>query len=105
MFTRLVEDLDIMLSCHRVHADFSAYNILYWDGGFRIIDFPQAVDPRHNPDARDLFARDVARLCQYFTRYGIHQDAARLAAELWQAYQSVNALNADRVNPEVWDGW
>ncbi len=105
IFDRLVANLAIMLGQHCVHADFSAYNILYWDGGFRIIDFPQAVDPRHNPDARDLFARDVARLCQYFTRYGIHQDAARLAADLWQSYQRVNALNADRVNPEVWDGW
>ena len=24
---------------------FSAYNILYWEGQFKIIDFPQAVDP------------------------------------------------------------
>lgn len=94
MFDRLVENLSIMLACHRVHADFSAYNVLYWEGQFKIIDFPQAVDPRRNPDALDLFIRDVDRLCQYFARYRIHQDAHQLADELWSRYEKSNALDA-----------
>lgn len=94
IFDRLVENLDIMLSCHRVHADFSAYNVLYWNGQFKIIDFPQAVDPRRNPDALDLFVRDVERICQYFARYQIHQDAFELADSLWSRYQKMNALDA-----------
>jgi RIO kinase 1 len=97
MFDRLVENLAIMLENHCVHADFSAYNILYWDGGFKIIDFPQAVDPRHNPDAGDLFSRDVERLCQHFARYGIKQRPAALAAQLWDRFQMVNALDAGRI--------
>jgi len=96
MFSRLVDNLVIMLSCSRVHADFSAYNILYWEGDFKIIDFPQAVDPRHNPDAQALFLRDVERLCQYFARYGVRQDAAGLADELWGRFALVNALDAHR---------
>ncbi len=96
LFDRLVNNLAIMLDNHCVHADFSAYNVLYWEGDFRIIDFPQAVDPRHNPDAGDLFARDVERLCQYFNRYGIRQNASRLAAELWDRFLRVNALDANR---------
>lgn len=93
IFDRLVENLSIMLSCHRVHADFSAYNVLYWEGEFKIIDFPQAVDPRVNPDAQDLFLRDVERLCQYFARYHIRQDARELASDLWSRYQQSRALD------------
>ena len=94
IFDRLVENLSIMLACHRVHADFSAYNVLYWEGQFKIIDFPQAVDPRINPDAPALFVRDVERLCQYFARYHIHQDAYELANDLWSRYQQSNAPDA-----------
>ena len=91
-----------MLACHRVHADFSAYNILYWEGQFKIIDFPQAVDPRRNPDAMELFLRDVERLCQYFPRYHIVQDAPSLADGLWSQFLRANALDANAM-PELLD--
>jgi RIO kinase 1 len=87
VFDRLVADLRIMLACRRVHADLSAYNVLYWEGQFRIIDFPQAVDPLRNPAAPALFARDVQRLCQYFARCHLSVDAVALARELWSASQ------------------
>ncbi len=103
IFERLVGNLTIMLACHRVHADFSAYNVLYWEGQFKIIDFPQAVDPRRNPEAFALFARDVERLCQYFARYhlakGITQDAHELADELWSRFQKSNALDFSATPP------
>jgi RIO kinase 1 len=99
IFDRLVGHLSTMLACHRVHADLSAYNILYWEGQFKLIDFPQAVDPRRNPDAADLFIRDVERLCQYFARYRIAADAPALATELWSLYQRSNALDASVVVP------
>jgi RIO kinase 1 len=92
MFERLVSNLATMLACHRVHADLSAYNILYWEGQFKIIDFPQAVDPRRNPDAPALFARDVERLCQYFARYHVAQNAYTLASDLWSEAEQSNAL-------------
>jgi RIO kinase 1 len=94
IFERLVEDLAIMLSCNRIHADFSAYNVLYFEGQYKIIDFPQAVDPRSNPDAYELFVRDVERLCQYFARYHIRQDAHALAHDLWTRYQGFDALDS-----------
>jgi RIO kinase 1 len=103
LFKRMVENLAIMLSLHRVHADFSAYNVLYWEGQFKIIDFPQAVDPRRNPEALDLFLRDIQRLCQYFARYRIQQDARALADELWGRYQLTNALDASAVYPLLED--
>lgn len=96
MFDRLVENLGIMLENHCVHADFSAYNVLYWQGSFKIIDFPQAVDPRRNPDAVDLFARDVERMCQYFARYKISGSPYALAEQLWSRFERVNALDAGR---------
>jgi RIO kinase 1 len=96
IFHRLVDNLSIMLSCHRVHADFSAYNVLYWEGTFKIIDFPQAVDPRRNPEALALFYRDVERLCQYFAHYPLGkseaQDAPSLADKLWGRYENSNIL-------------
>jgi len=94
IFDRLVENIATMLSCHRVHADLSAYNVLYWDGQFKIIDFPQAIDPRHNPEAYPIFLRDVERICQYFQRYGIQTRARSLADDLWRKYQFTNALDA-----------
>ncbi|MHC4429157.1 MAG: RIO1 family regulatory kinase/ATPase domain-containing protein, partial [Planctomycetota bacterium] len=48
---RLVEEIELMLDCHRVHGDLSPYNVLYREGEPVIIDFPQAVDPRLNPAA------------------------------------------------------
>lgn len=99
VFARLVENLGILLACHRVHADFSAYNVLYWEGQFKIIDFPQAVDPRRNPDAFALFSRDVERLCQYFERYHLGRDAQALAEELWGRYERSNALDASAAAP------
>jgi RIO kinase 1 len=87
LFNRLLQDLEKMLACFRVHGDFSAYNVLYWDGKATIIDFPQAVDPRRNPDAYDIFKRDVLRLCQYFWRYHIPSQPEALAREMWQHYE------------------
>ena len=99
IFDRLVHNLDILLACHCVHADLSAYNILYWENQFKIIDFPQAVDPRRNPDASALFIRDVERLCQYFARYHVAPDPHTLANDLWSHYQVANSLYSGDRDP------
>jgi RIO kinase 1 len=83
LFTALLADVETMLACGRVHADLSAFNVLYWRGDYRIIDFPQAVDPTTHPSAYALFERDVTRLCQYFARYGMACDPSGLAATIW----------------------
>ena len=86
LFDRLMADIDRMLAAGKVHGDLSAYNVLYWQGEGRIIDLPQAVDPRQNPDAWDIFRRDMTRLCQYFQRYGLGRDPLGLAGELWDRH-------------------
>jgi RIO kinase 1 len=92
LFERLMHNVELMLVCQRVHGDLSAYNVLYWDGGLKIIDFPQAVDPRLNPDAQAILKRDVERLCEYFARYGVLNDPVELADNLWTRYGPVESL-------------
>ncbi len=86
LFDRLLHNVELMLAHGVVHGDLSAYNVLYWEGDIRIIDFPQMVDPRANPDARAIFSRDVERLCQYFARYGVKANAAALARDFWKRH-------------------
>ena len=83
LFERLMRNVEVMLGCSVIHGDLSAYNVLYWNGAVKIIDFPQVVDPRGNPDAFVLFSRDVERLCQYFARYGVVSQPTELANDLW----------------------
>ncbi|HEX6123641.1 MAG TPA: RIO1 family regulatory kinase/ATPase, partial [Ktedonobacterales bacterium] len=87
LFARILRNIELFLACERIHGDLSAYNILYWEGEVRIIDFAQAVDPRYSDDAYALLARDVARVCQYFARYGVEADAAARADDLWARYR------------------
>lgn len=86
VYERLLANVEIMLANSRIHGDLSAYNVLYWEGEFRIIDFPQAIDPRDNRSAFSIFRRDLSRLCAYFERYGIHSRPEELARGLWQKY-------------------
>ena len=59
-----MRNVELMLAYDRVHGDLSAYNVLYRDGEVRIIDFPQAVDPRFNSNALYLLERDIEHLCR-----------------------------------------
>ncbi len=92
LFDAILRNIELFLACDCVHGDLSEYNILYWqDAGVRgaatIIDFAQAVDPRYNQeDVFDLLARDIARVCRYFARYGVEADAEALAIDLWTRY-------------------
>ncbi len=49
-----------------VHADLSAYNVLWWNDQPWVIDFPQAADIRHNPNWQELYERDLANIRSYF---------------------------------------
>ena len=86
LFARLLRNVELMLAAQVVHGDLSPYNVLYWEGALKIIDFPQIVNPAQNPDAFVLFRRDVERVCQYFARFGVGSNAARIARELWDRH-------------------
>jgi RIO kinase 1 len=83
LFDRIVWNIELMLADSLIHGDLSAHNILYWQEGITLIDFPQVVDPYVNPYAYGLFVRDVTRVCQYFERYGIRPNPEKLAGDIW----------------------
>jgi RIO kinase 1 len=84
LFRRLLKEVELWLTCGRVHADLSPFNILYWNGDPTIIDVPQAVDPEENTNARELLTRDIANLCRFFARFGIRADPEALTTGLWR---------------------
>ena len=84
LFERTLESIATMLKEGFVHGDLSSFNILYWQGEIKLIDFPQVIDTRTNRSAQAVLNRDVMRVCQYFRRYGIRADYARLAGDLWE---------------------
>ncbi|HZP56497.1 MAG TPA: RIO1 family regulatory kinase/ATPase [Dehalococcoidia bacterium] len=80
----LLRNIELMLGCDRVHGDLSPYNALWHAGRVRIIDFPQAVDPRFNAGALALLERDLTNVCRYAERNGIDAgDPYRTARDLW----------------------
>ncbi len=83
LFEHIVHNMGLALRQQRIHGDLSEYNILYWQGAVKLIDFAQAVDPQHNSDVFTLFSRDMERVCQYFAQYGVEADAQSLAKEVW----------------------
>ncbi len=97
----LLSSVEIMLAHNRVHGDLSAYNVMYWEGKVTIIDFPQAVDTQHNPHARRIFERDMARLCGYFVEQGVDVDAEDVARDLWQAHVA-RPTEAERRIEDQW---
>jgi RIO kinase 1 len=82
-FNRIMRNIELFLSCEIIHADLSPFNILYWDGEVKIIDFPQAVNAFDNPNARSFLERDVANICRHFARNGVTSDEWSLATDLW----------------------
>lgn len=81
LFQRLVWNIGLLLAHNWVHGDLSPFNILHWQGEIKVIDFPQAVDPRAN--AFSLLVRDVENVYRYCARYGVQADAVGLAQDLW----------------------
>jgi RIO kinase 1 len=86
LFERVMRNIELMLANDRVHGDLSPFNVLYLDGKLRLIDFPQAVDPRFNENAQELLRRDVENMCAYFGRLGLAENGDRIARDLWRRF-------------------
>jgi RIO kinase 1 len=86
LFQFLLDEIERILACDRIHADLSPFNVLYWEGRARVIDVPQAVDARFNPNAVSLLDRDVERICQWAARHGIPSEAWRISRDMWARY-------------------
>ena len=79
---QLLDSLRALTIAGIVHADLSAYNLLWWEGRLVVIDLPQAVEFTTNTDAYDLLHRDVANVGAWFTRRGVRLDVEEVYAEL-----------------------
>ena len=87
LFERILYNIDLSLSHHRIHGDLSEYNILYWRGQVKLIDFAQAVEAsQHDTDIYQLLLRDIERVCRYFASYGVVADPCERANEMWRRY-------------------
>jgi serine/threonine-protein kinase RIO1 len=83
---RLLWNVELFLGHNWIHADLSAFNVLWWEGKATVIDLPQAVDPRSNPHAHELLARDVKNVCDHFAKLGVRRDADEISRGLWMAF-------------------
>ena len=57
-----MDNLRLLVGAGYVHADLSAYNLLWWHGQVWLIDFPQAVDVTTSLHAFEFLHRDVLSL-------------------------------------------
>lgn len=93
LFQEVLRNVDLMLQHDLIHGDLSAYNILYWEGGITLIDFPQVVSLQTNDKAHSILQRDIQRTCEYFAQQGVQCDPAAISDALWKRY--VTAAEAD----------
>jgi RIO kinase 1 len=85
---RVLANVERMLARNVVHGDLSAYNVLYRGAGdLRVIDLPQAVDPRFNGGALELLRRDIANVHRHCARFGARGDPDAIAHALWRRFE------------------
>lgn len=70
IFETLLQYIDKMYRVGIVHADFSAYNVLWFKQKPYIIDVGQAVVFEH-PLAYEFLKRDIHNIVQFFQKYDI----------------------------------
>jgi len=87
LLENLVQEVVRMLCAGIVHGDLSDFNILIDPKGPVLIDFPQAVDPAHNNQARRLLIRDVNNLIHFMARFAPHLRRRKYGQEMWALYE------------------
>ncbi len=83
----LIQQVVKMLLAGIVHGDLSEFNILIGSDGPVIIDLPQAVDAAGNNHAKDMLARDVKNLADYFGQFAPELLNTQYAKEIWALYE------------------
>ena len=86
---QLVDGLRTLMDVGIVHADLSAFNLLWWHEHLYFIDFPQAVDLAINPNGLEFLHRDIANVADWFQRHGVVLDVGAIFADMLnRAYPS-----------------
>jgi RIO kinase 1 len=90
LFEEVLRNIELLLQRDLIHGDLSAYNILYWQGNITLIDFPQVVNGRNNPQAHFILKRDIERVCAYFIRQGVPCQPGAIMDNLWSRYLAID---------------
>ncbi len=81
-FQQAVQNLRMIVKSGRVHGDYSTFNILWHEDKAVVIDFPQVMELKQNPNAYEFLKRDVHSLCKSFGRQGVHADEVKVWREV-----------------------
>jgi RIO kinase 1 len=81
-FKQSVQNLKLIVQSGRVHGDYSTFNILWHNGKAVVIDFPQVIEFKNNPNANVFLERDVNSLCKSFVKQGVHADKVKVTREI-----------------------
>jgi RIO kinase 1 len=81
-FQQSVHNLKQIVISGRVHGDYSTFNILWHNERAVVIDFPQVMEFKHNPNANAFLERDIHSLCQSFRKQGVNADEAKILREV-----------------------
>jgi RIO kinase 1 len=94
IYDQLIREVVRMLCAGVVHGDLSDFNVLMSDQGPVVIDFPQSVDPTHNPNGKKLLLRDVENLHRFLARFAPDEPILPLGEEIWSLFEA-NRLRPD----------
>lgn len=67
-FRTIIENIDLMYRQGIIHGDLSPFNILFWNNKPYIIDFPQSIDIRNNPNAQEMLERDRCNIDNWYKK-------------------------------------
>jgi RIO kinase 1 len=81
-FQQSVQNLKRIVKSGRVHGDYSTFNILWHNERAIVIDFPQVIEFKNNPNAKALLERDVHSLCKSFRKQGVNADEVKVLREV-----------------------
>jgi RIO kinase 1 len=81
-FRQAVENLKLIVRSGRVHGDYSTFNILWHNEKAVVIDFPQMMEFKNNPNANAFLERDVHSLCKSFMKQGVKADKVQVLREI-----------------------
>lgn len=76
-FRQSVHNLKLIVRSGRVHGDYSTFNILWHNEKAIVIDFPQVMEFKHNPNANAFLERDARSLCKSFRKKGVIADEVK----------------------------
>ena len=81
-FRQSVHNLKLIVKSGRVHGDYSTFNLLWQNEQAVVIDFPQVIEFKNNPNAHAFLTRDVHSLCKSFRKQGVKADEANVLREV-----------------------